>query len=132
MIDTSEARPRKLAAMGADRQAHVDLARVIQLEEILGTELGEVVNSLVRSVDLELDNVDQALAAGRPEDAVHPAHRARNDGLMVGAGPLLAALIEVETASSRGELEPARAALQRVREVWPETREELERCVSER
>ena len=118
--------------MGANGQARVDRERVIQLEEILGMELAKVVSSLVASVDLELDNIDQALTAGRPEDAVHPAHRARNDGLMVGAGPLLAALTEVETASSRGELEPARAALQRVREVWPETREELERCVSER
>ena len=95
-------------------------------------ELGDVVNSLVRSVSLEIENVDRALAADRAHDAVHAAHRARNDGLMIGAEPLLAALSEVETASSRGELEVAREALERVREVWPETRVELERCVSER
>ncbi len=105
---------------------------MIQLEEILGMELSEVVSTLVSSVSLEIENVDRALAAGRPQDAVHPAHRARNDGLMVGAESLLAALIDVETASSRGELAPAMAALQRVHEVWPATREELERCVSER
>jgi hypothetical protein len=110
----------------------VDRARVIQLEEILGMELSEVVSTLVSSVSLEIENVDRALAAGRPQDAVHPAHRARNDGLMVGAESLLAALIDVETASTRGELAPAMAALQRVHEVWPATREELERCVSER
>ena len=118
--------------MGGDGQGRVDRARVIQLEEILGMELGDVVSSLVSSVSLEIENVDRALAAGRPEDATHPAHRARNDGLMIGAEPLLGALIDVETASSRGELEPARAALARVRQVWPETREELERCVSDR
>jgi hypothetical protein len=118
--------------MGGDGQRLVDRARVIGLEEILGMELGEVVDSLVRSVSLEIDNVDRALAAGRPQDAVHPAHRARNDGLMIGAEPLLAALIEVETAGSRGELEPATAALERVRAVWPATRDELQRCVTER
>ncbi len=95
-------------------------------------ELSEVIDSLVRSVSLEIDNVDRALAAGRPHDAVHPAHRARNDGLMIGAEPLLAALIELESAGSRGELEPARAALGRVRAVWPATRDELERCITER
>ena len=118
--------------MGGDGQSLVDRARVIGLEEILGMELGAVVDSLVASVSLEIDNVDRALVAGRPHDAVHPAHRARNDGLMIGAQPLLDALIEVETAGSRGELEPARAALERVRAVWPATRDELQRCVTER
>lgn len=118
--------------MGGDGQPLVDRARVIGLEEILGMELSDVVDSLVRSLSLEIGNVDRALAAGRPQDAVHPAHRARNDGLMIGAEPLLAPLLEVETAGSRGELEPARAALERVRAVWPATRDELERCVTER
>lgn len=118
--------------MGGHAKAPVDRARVIGLEAILGMELSEVVDSLVRSVSSEIENADRALAAGRPQDAVHPAHRARNDGLMIGAEPLLDALIDVETAGSRDELEPARAALQRVHEVWPATRDELERCVSER
>lgn len=132
MIDTPPDGPRKLAVMGGDGKAPVDRGRVIALEAILGMELGEVVESLVRSVSSEIEKVDRALGAGRPQDAVHPAHRARNDGLMIGAEPLLAALLDVETAGSRGELAPAWAALARVRAVWPVTREELERCVSDR
>jgi hypothetical protein len=132
MTDTATARTRKLDAMGAGGKAPLDRARVIGLEAILGMELSDIVDTLVRSVAAEIENVDRALAAGRPQDAVHPAHRARNDGLLIGAEPLLAALIDVETAGARGDLELAREALERVRVAWPAAREELQRCAGGR
>jgi hypothetical protein len=46
---------------------------------------------------------------------------------MVGAKPLLAALLDVESASRAGRLQPAREGLKELLAVWPATREELRR-----
>jgi hypothetical protein len=108
-------------------QVQVDLARISQLEDLLGARLSEIVGSLVRSMSAQIETIGRALDAGRPADAVQPAHYCRNDALMIGARPLLAALIDVESASLSDELEPARSALLRLRSIWPATRDELER-----
>jgi HPt (histidine-containing phosphotransfer) domain-containing protein len=109
------------------RQVQVDLARVSRLEDLLGAKLSEILASLLRSMAAQIETIEQALAAARPEDAVQPAHLCRNDALMVGAEPLLAALTDVESAGRSNRLEPARAALARLQSIWPATRDELER-----
>ena len=113
------------------RRAHVDLAQVSRLEDLLGMPLGEIIGSLVTSISEQIAEIERALDAGRPSDAVQPAHRCRNDALMIGAEPLLAALTDVEAASRRCELEPARSALARLKTIWPATRDELERASRE-
>lgn len=112
-------------------QAQVDLARISQLENLLGAQLSEIIEALVQSVSEQVEEIERALDAGRPADAVQPAHRCRNDALMIGAKPLLAALTEVESAARRGELEQARSARARLRTIWPATRAELQRAAHE-
>jgi hypothetical protein len=48
---------------------------------------------------------------------------------MVGAQPLLAALNELEDAGRGDRLQDAQAAMERLRDIWPETRDELQRAV---
>jgi hypothetical protein len=109
------------------RSVELDLERVSRLEQVLGTELSDIIGSLVRNMADTIGQLERALDAGRLEHATQAAHLCRNDALMVGARPLLETLGDVESAAREHQLEPAREALARVREVWPSTRDELER-----
>jgi HPt (histidine-containing phosphotransfer) domain-containing protein len=109
----------------------VDLARVSRLEEQLGAGLEQIVGSLVFSMSAQIEKIQRALGAGRPEEAAQPAHSCRNDALMVGAKPLLAALLDVESASRAGRLQPAREGLEALLAVWPQTRDELRRLAGD-
>lgn len=122
------ARTRKLAPQMGER-VELDLERVANLESILGSDLPEILASLAASMSARIAQAEEALADGRLQDLTQAAHACRNDALMVGAQPLLAALSELEGASRGGRLEDANAAMQRLRYVWPETRDELQRAV---
>ena len=110
-------------------RVELDLERVAKLEDVLGSKLSEILASLVAGMEEQVERAEKALADGRLQDVTQAAHRCRNDALMVGAQPMLAALSELEDASRGDRLEDARAAMQRLREVWPETRSELQRAV---
>jgi HPt (histidine-containing phosphotransfer) domain-containing protein len=110
-------------------RVELDLERVAKLEEILGSELPEILATLVAGIDEQVERAEAALADGCLQDVTQAAHRCRNDALMVGAQPMLAALSELEDASRSDRLEDAHAAMHRLREVWPETRSELQRAV---
>ena len=107
----------------------LDLERVAKLEDVLGSDLSEILASLVAGMAEQIQRAEEALADDRLRDVTQAAHRCRNDALMVGAQPLLAALSALEDASRGERLADAHAAMQRLREVWPETRSELQRAV---
>ena len=107
----------------------LDLERVAKLESILGSDLPEILASLVAGMSARVEQAEQALADDRLPDVIQAAHGCRNDALMVGAQPMLAALNELEDASRGNRLQDAHAAMQRLRDVWPETRDELQRAV---
>ncbi len=111
------------------KRVELDLERVAKLEDILGSKLPDILASLVAGMDEQVDRAEEALASGRLQDVTQAAHRCRNDALMVGAQPMLAALSDLEDASRGNRLKDAHAAMQRLREVWPETRSELQRAV---
>lgn len=115
--------------MGAFVQ--LDLERVAKLEQILGSGLGEIIESLIASISRQLELAERALADDRLPDVTQPAHTGRNDALLVGARPLLTHLTELEAASRTGRLDDARVALRQVCEVWPETREALQLVVQD-
>jgi HPt (histidine-containing phosphotransfer) domain-containing protein len=108
--------------------ATLDRKRIAELGEVIGADLGRVIDSLCESISAAIDDADAALASGELPRAAYAAHRCRNDALMVGALGLQEALAALEAATRRQELEPAREALDRVREVWPATRDELTRA----
>jgi HPt (histidine-containing phosphotransfer) domain-containing protein len=110
-------------------RVELDLERVAKLEDILGSDLSEILVLLVAGMAQQIERAEAALDDGRLADVTQAAHRCRNDALMVGAQPLLAALSELEDASRIERLEDAHVAMQRLREVWPETRRELQRAV---
>jgi HPt (histidine-containing phosphotransfer) domain-containing protein len=110
-------------------RVELDLERVAKLEGILGSDLPEIVDSLVQSMAARIEQAERALADNRLLDVVQAAHGCRNDALMVGAQPLLAALNELEDAGRGDRLLDAQAAMERLRDIWPETRDELQRAV---
>lgn len=105
--------------------AYFDLTRVTQLEEIMGTEARSIVASMLSSLTKAIERVESAMADGRLEPVVEAAHSARNDALMLGAGALQEALRDLEAAARDADVPEARKALERLREVWPPTRDEL-------
>ena len=107
----------------------LDLERIAKLESILGSDLPEILGSLVASMSARIEQAEQALADGRLQDVTQAAHGCRNDALMVEAQPMLAALNELEDASRGARLDDARAAMQRLGDIWPETRDELQRAM---
>jgi HPt (histidine-containing phosphotransfer) domain-containing protein len=110
-------------------RVELDLERVAKLENILGSDLPEIVASLVAGMSARITQAGEALADGRLQDVTQAAHGCRNDALMVGAQPMLTALNELEEASRGDRLEDARVAMQQLLDIWPETRDELQRAV---
>ena len=117
-------RTRKLAPQMGER-VELDLERVANLESILGSDLPEILASLAASMSTRIAQAEEALADDRLADVTQARTGCRNDALMVGAQPMLAALSELEDASRGDRLEDAQAAMQRLRDVWPETRERV-------
>lgn len=109
---------------------YTDLARIGELEEVIGADAAAIVSSMLENMTAAIDDVEGGIAAGDLDRATRAAHRCRNDALMLGAQPLLAALTDLETATRACDEAGAGAALARVRVVWPPTRNELAASVN--
>jgi hypothetical protein len=105
--------------------AYFDLKRIEELQSVLGADTENILASMLASMTKAIELAETAVVAGELADATGPAHRARNDALMLGAEQLLTALTELEAATRAFDEARAAAALERVREVWPPTRHEL-------
>ena len=104
---------------------YFDAARIAELQDVLGADTESILASMLGSMTRAIERLEAAMAAGELSGAVESAHRARNDALMLSAGSLQGALTELEDAARRGDEAEAEAALERVRQVWPPTREAL-------
>jgi HPt (histidine-containing phosphotransfer) domain-containing protein len=104
---------------------YFDPARIAELQDVLGADTQSILASMLTSMTRAMEQLEAAVADGELDRAVQAAHRVRNDALMLSAGALQAALSELELAARAADEPRTRDALQRVREVWPPTREEL-------
>jgi hypothetical protein len=111
--------------------SQLDLARLARLQKLLGTELPEIVATLVAELATALRELDVALRSEDLHGAALAAHAARNSALMVGAGDLLNALRAVERGARETDLDTARAGFQEVQRSWPMLRGRLERLARE-
>ena len=105
--------------------AYFDPARIAELQDILGADTQAILSSMLTSMTGAIEQLEAAMAAGKLDQAIQAAHRARNDALMLSATRLQAALTELEAAARDADEPRMRDALERVRAVWPPTREEL-------
>jgi HPt (histidine-containing phosphotransfer) domain-containing protein len=105
----------------------LDLSRLEQLQGPLAAGVPAIIAQLVQETTTEIAQIEAALLAADPVSAARAAHAARNSVLMFGAQPLLDTLETLEEAAGRGELPAARDAFARLRAIWPEIRQELER-----
>ena len=104
---------------------YVDLSRVTDLEGVMGAQAGAMVAAMLRSMTSAIEQVEAATAAGELDRATRAAHAARNDALMLGARPLQEALTELEVAARAWDAARTDVALERLRAVWPPTRDQL-------
>ena len=105
--------------------AYFDPARIAELQDILGADTEAILGSMLTSMTAAIERLEAGVAAGDLDEAIQAAHRARNDALMLSAARLQAALSELELAARAADEPRTRDALNRVREVWPPTREAL-------
>ncbi len=104
---------------------YIDLRRIGELQDALGADAAAIAGSMLQNMTAAIEELEAALAAGELDRATQAAHRCRNDALMLGARELLAALTDLEAATRGSDESGAGAALGRVRQVWPPTRDEL-------
>lgn len=104
----------------------LDLERLAELQRLLGTDLPEIIATLVRELTGSLAATAQALGTGDLSGAALAVHAARNSALMIDAQPLLDRLGELETCARDGDLAGSIAAHERLLEVWPSLRRRLE------
>lgn len=107
----------------------IDPSKIAELQAIMGADFEEIVGSLLGSITGGLRQIEHAVAAGDLETTYRAAHHCRNDALMVRAGSLLKVLEALEQAARDGDLDAATSELERLQEVWPPTRAELERLI---
>jgi hypothetical protein len=94
--------------------AYFDPARIAELQDVLGADTAAILGSMLTSMTAAIERLEAGVAAGDLDEAIQAAHRARND-----------ALIDLELAARDADEPRTRDALERVRAVWPPTREEL-------
>lgn len=104
---------------------YFDPTRIAELQDILGADTQAILSSMLTSMTAAIEQLETSVAAGKLDQAIQSAHRARNDALMLSAARLQAALTEFEAAARHADEPRMRDALKRVRAVWPPTREEL-------
>lgn len=106
--------------------SELDLGRLAELPELLGTQLSEIVATLLAELDRALQDIDAALSNDDLGAVALAAHAARNSALMIDAQPLLARLGELESVARGRDMSSALAARQRLAEAWPPLRRRLE------
>ncbi len=103
----------------------LDLSRLDQVVEVLGTSVPQIVAGILENLTEALAALPIHLGRGELERAAKTAHACRNDAMLVGAQPLLRTLNELEQAAREGRAQDARAAQTVLDGVWPETRRAL-------
>jgi HPt (histidine-containing phosphotransfer) domain-containing protein len=104
---------------------YYDPKRVRDLEQAMGSEAGALAASTLAGMSQAIEQLEEAVLAGDLDRAIRAAHACRNDAMMVGARQLLEALTAVEAAGRDYDEARTATALERVRDVWPPTRDEL-------
>jgi HPt (histidine-containing phosphotransfer) domain-containing protein len=107
-------------------EQELDLSKLGELEQLLGTERSAIAHTLVTELDAAVARIDRGLAAGDLAEVAAAAHAARNSALMIDAQPLLRALKQLETCARRGEADRASEARTELGRVWPSLRSKLE------
>jgi hypothetical protein len=110
--------------------SELDLTRLDELQQLLGTERAAIVDTLLSELGTALDDVAAGLAAGDLEAVAAATHAARNSALMIDAQPLLTGLGELESCARHEDLVAALAANRRLRRTWPRLRRRLELAAS--
>lgn len=106
--------------------AELDLRRLTELQELLGSELTEIVATLIDEITRAVNEIEAGIAGGDLPAAGLAAHAARNSALMLDAKPTLDALNQIEGAARDEDLAVAQGGLERLRRVWPALRRRLE------
>jgi hypothetical protein len=107
----------------------LDLRRLTELQELLGSDVSEIVATLVREISAAMGAIESGLAESDLAAAALAAHAARNSALMLDARPMLDALREIEAGARDDDVEAARSGLQHLQTIWPSLRSRLEAAV---
>lgn len=107
-------------------EVELDLKRLTELQQLLGTELPEIVATLLGELTSALSRIDAGLGAGDLDAVALAAHAARNSALMIDARQILGYLEALEVSARHGEPGAASAANDRLRASWPALRTRLE------
>ena len=100
--------------------------RLAELQDLLGTDLSEIVATLLAELTRALGDIDTALSRADLAAAALAAHDARNSALMIDAQPLLGQLGELETCARRDDRQATVAVNQQLHSSWPSLRRRLE------
>ena len=106
--------------------AELDVSRLSELEELLGTDRAEIVRTLTAELTTAVGRIDSGLQSGDLAEVAAAAHAARNSALMIDAQPLLRVLRQLETCARHDEPEGASEAQARLGGVWSRLRGQLE------
>ena len=113
-------------------EAELDVSRLAELRELLGTEVPAIVRTLVTELTAAVERIDKGLASGDLSEVAAAAHAGRNSALMIDAQPVLRVLRQIETCARSDEPEGAIAAQARLRRAWPRLRRQLEQAADGR
>jgi HPt (histidine-containing phosphotransfer) domain-containing protein len=113
-------------------KSQLDVDRITELEELLGTDREAIVGTLVAELTTAMSRINGGLARGDLAEVAAAAHAARNSALMIDAQPVLLLLKELEGCARGNELEGALAARARLRRAWPRLRRQLEQACNAR
>ena len=109
----------------------LDVRRLTELEQLLGTDRGAIVGTLVTELTAAMARIDEGLRSRDLAQVAAAAHAGRNSALMIDAQPVLRVLKQLEACARSGEADGAAVAHARLRRVWPRLRRQLEQAADD-
>ena len=106
-------------------EAELDLNRLTELQELLGSDVSEIVATLVREITAAMEAIEAGVEQGDFAATALAAHAARNSALMLDARPMLDALREIEAGARNQDLAETHVGLEHLEAVWPALRSRL-------
>ena len=108
----------------------LDLARLIDLERVLGSSLKEIIAGLIAELEGAVSEVEAAAAVDDLPRAAQAAHAGRNSALMLDARPTLDALATVESGARAGDRAAVGAGTHELGVAWPALRRRLQQAAA--
>lgn len=104
---------------------HLDPETIVTLQEIMGDEFADLIETYIRDSKQRLDECAEALAREDAAGLHFASHALKGSSANLGATTLANLCSQIESATKKGDFRSATVPLQQIQLLYPKVTEEL-------